>query len=279
MPFRIGFHAKTVLTIVALVSAGMSSASADRLDEIKARGKVVCATLTTSMPGGFQDPKTRKIVGFDVDLCTAIAKGLGVEFVHKGVTVDQRIPELQLDRVDLVAAGLGYTKERAEQIAYTHSHYQHPIRMLVKKESPYQKLAELDGKRISAIRGSTSELFTRKKLPHAELVTFADSPTSYLAMMQGKTQGVALTTIASIRYINDPKQDIRVLDEAVGWEPAGVGIKKGEDRLLAAVNKILENLEASGQLEEIWQRWYGPKTEFNLPRVKKLTPISELDDQ
>ena len=267
------------LLAAAVVTVTATAAAADRLDDIKAAGKVVCATLTTSVPGGFQDPKSRKIVGFDVDLCAAIAKGLGVEFEHKGVTVDARIPELQLGRVDLVAAGLGYTKERAEQIAYTHSHYQHPVRMLVRKGSDYEKLADLNGKRISAIRGSTSEMFARKALPNSEIVTFADSPTSYLALVQGKTEGVALTTIGAIRYINDPKQDIRVLEEAVGWEPAGVGLKKGEDRLLNAVNKVLENLEASGELEAIWQRWYGPDTDFKLPRQKKLTPVAELEAQ
>jgi polar amino acid transport system substrate-binding protein len=258
---------------------GIGVAHADRLEEIKARGKLICATLTTSEPGGFQDPVTRKIVGVDVDLCAAIAKRMGLELEHKGVTVDARIPELNLGRVDLVAAGLGYTKERAQQIDYTHSHYQNPIRMMVLKDSPVAKLADLAGKRVSAIRGSTSEFFTSRALPTAELVTFADGPTAYLALQQGKTQGVAMSTTAAVRYLNEPDSRIRLIQEAIAWEPSGLGVKKGEAALLAEVNRILEAMESSGELEEIWVRWYGPKTKYNLPREKKLTPISELPEQ
>jgi polar amino acid transport system substrate-binding protein len=33
-------------------------------------------------------------------------------------------------------------------------------------------------------------------------------------------------------------------------------------------------LEKDGQIDALWIKWFGPKTKFNIPRDKKLTPIS-----
>jgi polar amino acid transport system substrate-binding protein len=35
-------------------------------------------------------------------------------------------------------------------------------------------------------------------------------------------------------------------------------------------------MENSGQLDTMWNKWYGPGTKFKIPREKKLTPLSEL---
>ncbi|MGO7374168.1 transporter substrate-binding domain-containing protein, partial [Rhizobium ruizarguesonis] len=62
------------------------------------------------------DPKTREMAGFDVDLCGAIAKELGVKAEIKPVSVEARVPEVKLGRVDITVANLAYTLSRAEQI-------------------------------------------------------------------------------------------------------------------------------------------------------------------
>ena len=87
-----------------------TSAHASRLDDIKSRGKLICATLSGSEPLAYQDPQTRQYVGFDVDTCAALAKRMGVALEHRPITVEARIPELGLGRVDVVAAAMGYTK-------------------------------------------------------------------------------------------------------------------------------------------------------------------------
>ena len=55
-----------------------------------------------------------------------------------------------------------------------------------------------------------------------------------------------------------------------------VGVKKDEPQLLAAVNKALQEMEASGELDALWTKWYGPQTKYDIKRDKKLTPISAL---
>lgn len=251
-------------------------AHADRLSEIKARGKLICATLSGSEPLAFQDPSTRQYIGFDVDTCKALAKRLGVELEHRPISVEARIPELGLGRVDVVAAAMGYTKERAEQIAFSDIHYQIPLKIVVASNSGIKNFADLAGKKVSANKGSTPELYTRQKIPTAEVVTYQDSPTAFLALAQGKVQAFAIAQASGVRFVEDGAGKFRFLDESLAYEPTGLGVKKGEKELLDAVNKALRDMETSGELEALWTKWYGPNTKFKIVREKKLTPVSQF---
>ena len=97
----------------------VGAAKADELADVKARGKLVCGTLGTAEPFSFQDPKTREIVGYDIDICRKVAESLGVALEIKPMAVEARIPELIQGRVDILAANLGWSKERAQQIDYS----------------------------------------------------------------------------------------------------------------------------------------------------------------
>jgi len=92
---------------------------ADQLDDIKKKGQLVVGVLGTDEPTTFIDPKTREIIGYEVDLVNAIAKKIGVKPVLKQIAVAARIPELQQGHVDLVAAGLTHNKEREPQIDFS----------------------------------------------------------------------------------------------------------------------------------------------------------------
>jgi polar amino acid transport system substrate-binding protein len=95
------------------------AAHADQLADIKKKGELVVGVLGTDEPATFIDPKTRQIVGYEVDLVNAIAKKIGVKPVLKQIAVAARIPELQQGHVDLVAAGLTHNKEREAQIDFS----------------------------------------------------------------------------------------------------------------------------------------------------------------
>ena len=264
--------ARFVAALCALSLSGI--AHADRLADIKARGSLICATLAANEPLGFPDPVSRQIVGFDVDMCEALSKQLGLKLEHRGISVEARVPELSLGRVDVVSAAFGYTKERADQVEFTSSHYQTPIKLVVPIASGLNNINELAGKKISAIKGSTLELFARRVLPSAEVLTFQDGPAAFLALSQGKVQAMAQTQTGGIRYVNETGGLYKFADGSLAWEPTALGVKKSEPELLAAVNDALDKMEKDGVIDTLWAKWYGPKTKYNIVREKKLTPIS-----
>ncbi|MDF7661989.1 transporter substrate-binding domain-containing protein [Erwiniaceae bacterium L1_54_6] len=266
-----------VLTSSILGLFGVSgTASANQLADIKAHGEMVCGTLSTTEPMGFTDAKTRKVVGFDVDVCQALADQLGVKMVQKTLSVEARIPELQIGRVDILSAALGYTAERAKQIDFTSSHFQVPLKVLVPVSDGDKSLADLDDKRVGMTSGSTSEYWLRKSFPKISVVTYHDSPSAFLALQQRKISGQAFAQTSGIRYVQAGKGKYAFINQPIGWEPNALGIRKGEPEFLAAVNTALEKMEQEGKLDAIWNKWLGKGTVYNIEREHKLEPIEQV---
>jgi len=263
--------------LFGLLMAG--TASADQLADIKARNTLVCGVFGDLVPLGFEDPATRKPVGFDVDICSEIAGSLGVKLQISTVSVAARIPAVSAGRVDVVAAALGYTPERAKQIDFSSAYYQTPIPVLVKKDGPYRTFADLRGKKVSAIRASTPELFARQTLKNTEIITFDDGPAAYLALQQNKVQGMAISQGAAVGFRNRSEGSIVFMNEVLHWEPECIGVKKGETALLEAVNRALDKLESSGRLQQIWDKWFGPETEYKLTRERKVTSLAQFQSE
>jgi len=69
----------TALTSLAAAGLAMiaSAAAADRLDEIKSRGRLIVGVTESSPPFSFRDGE-RGIVGYDVDLASEVAKRLDI---------------------------------------------------------------------------------------------------------------------------------------------------------------------------------------------------------
>ena len=97
------------------------------------------------------------MAGMDVDLCGAVADSLGVRLQLVPLSVESRIPELQMGRVDILIANLAYSRSRAQQITFSDAYYVAHEQLIVHRADAALTLADIRGQRISATRGSTSE--------------------------------------------------------------------------------------------------------------------------
>lgn len=253
----------------SLVAAGLAfagAAQADQLADIKKKGQITIGVLGTDEPNSFLDPKTRELIGYEVDLGHAIAKKLGVKPVFKQIAVAARIPELQQGHVDLLAASLTHNKEREAQIDFSLTTFVTGQKALVKKSSGVKDVPELAGKRVLSAKGGTQEPNIRKAVPTAEVVTFETSQQAFLALQQGK--GVAyvndeLSLFVDIAKLGPKGADYVMLPMNLSVEPLALGIKKGEAGLKAVVDETLRELEKAGDGEKLYMKWFGPNTKTN----------------
>ena len=258
MRFRI---AAAAFAAAALLAG--TAVHADQLDDIKKKGQLVVGVLGTDEPATFIDPKTREIIGYEVDLVNAIAKKIGVKPVLKQIAVAARIPELQQGHVDLVAAGLTHNKEREAQIDFSLTTFVTGQKAIVKKTSGITDVPQLGGKKVLTIRGGTQEPNIRKAVPTAEVVTFDTSQQAFQALQQGKGVGYVddeAALLNSYAKLGPQKAQYVVLKQNLSTEALAIGIRKGETGLKKVVDDTLRELEKSGEAEKIFFRWYGPKT-------------------
>lgn len=266
-------------SLLAAIFAGTAlfgtTAHADQLDDIKKRGTLVCGTLGIAEPFSFANPQTRETQGYDVDFCAAIAKSLGVKLELKLVAVPARIPELQQGRVDVLAANLGWTAERAEQIAFSDSYYVSLTKAASRRGDKFKGVSDLAGKRVAAAKGSTSEAAARKVIPNVDLITFQDPPSIFLALQQGKVAAAVVSELVLVKWRQDAEatNPLDILEPALLNEQWGIGMRKGETGLIQHVNALFQTMEKSGEAAKIFDKWLGTGTIYNLKRGFKIEPI------
>ncbi|MDZ5457976.1 ABC transporter substrate-binding protein [Azohydromonas lata] len=259
------------LLVLAGLSAGLFSAAvhADQVDDIKKKGEIVFGVLGTDEPNSFVDPRTREVVGYEVDLAQAIAKKIGVKPVFKQLSVAARIPELQQGRVDVLAASLTHNKEREAQIDFSLTTFVTGQKVLVKAASGITDVPQLAGKKVLTVKGGTQEPNIRKAVPSVDVVTFETTQHAFLALQQGK--GVAYVNDEASIYndhakLGPARKDYVVLPTSISVEPLALGLPKGEVGLKQAVDGALHDLEKSGEAEKLFFKWYGPTTKLQFDK-------------
>src|SRR5690606_6463677 len=174
------------LGAVIAAAAWAGPAAASQLDDIKARGTIVCGTQNASAPDGYQDPATREYVGYDVDMCKAVAGQMGLKVQHKPVSTEARIPEVKMGRVDMMAGAVAWLPKRAEQVDFSDQYLQGYIKVLVKEDSGIKTLVDLKDKKVCASSGSSSAAIAQKVLPDAQVLTFQNISQCYVGLQSGK---------------------------------------------------------------------------------------------
>jgi polar amino acid transport system substrate-binding protein len=259
------------------IAAAVQPALADQWDDIIERKELKCGTFADVPPFAAPDPKTREMVGFDVDMCRALAKHFDVSASITPLSVEARVPEVQMGRVDVTVANLAYTTSRAKQIEFSDPYYVAKEMLAVRANNPATSPADLKGKRISAAKGSTSELSIT--LNGSEPVTFQDTGSAYMAVQQNKAGGIVANTMTITKLVDQSKtsgQPLKMINEPMLLEPIAIGMKKGEQRLRERVNEALYAMDKDGEIDAMWNKWLGPNTEFKLTRDEHVQPLTAI---
>lgn len=188
-----------------------------------------------------------EIVGVDVDIAKEIAKYLGKELVIKDVSFDSIINEVKSGKSDFGAAGISYTEERAKEVDFTID-YSISKQVIIVKEG-INKVDNLDNKRIALQLGSVADSYVTKNYKNAKVIR----QKKYLATIEDlKNDKVDLVIMDELpaKEILKNNPGLVVLNQELFTDKYGMVVRKGNDELLKAINKVLSDLIADGKIEE-----------------------------
>jgi len=263
-----------LFAIAALALAGALCGPAragDTLADVKSKGVLVVGVRDTAPPFGTFNTDKNRYEGYDIDVARYIADKLGVKVEFQRVTASSRIPSLVDNRVDLLAAAMTKTPERAERIDFSHTYFLTGQKFLARK-GLIRSLKDLEGKRIAAGKGTTGEQLMKSAVPQAVIISFEDYPMGFVALKQGKVD--AVTTDESILggqlclLERNPatRGKFEIPDIQLSVEPYALGVRKNDANFLKFVNDTLLEMEKNGEANRIFQRGFGPRTECPLNR-------------
>jgi len=250
---------------ISLVIPGM--ASADKLDEIKARGKLLVGNSETSPP--FSSRDNGKIVGYDIDLATHVAKRLGVPMEFVSVINPERTPALQQNRIDIAASGMTRADNRRHLIGFSLAYLMSPHTVIIRKDSGITAVKQMAGRKLALVKGASVDAELKAAVPTMEIVHYDTYALCFDALRDKKVSGFLADEVLLWAYAqkSGSPQDYMMIPDYDLPRTAGFGIKKDEVRFTKFVDDALLELEKSGDAAEIFNSWFAPvKRPFTIKR-------------
>lgn len=229
----------------------------------------------TREPFNFVDQHGR-ITGHDGELARIIGARLQRPIEFSNMKFMALIPALQSGRVDIIVTGMTATAERKKQVGFTQPYFANAQVMLVKTagnggQAPadaagqMRNSADLADKRIGVLMGSVHDRYVKATYPQASQLQYQTTADVVLALKAGKVDA-ALFDEEPLRVILRTEPALAEFGERVLPSPLGVGFKKGS-RLRDQFNTYLAALKASGQYDEMVERWVT-RGETAMPDIK-----------
>ncbi|WP_127753286.1 transporter substrate-binding domain-containing protein [Devosia sp. 1566] len=244
--------------MVGAFLAGAMPAHADLLEDIMAAGNIRISTDLAMVPSGMLDGAMTPI-GSDVETAQLLAADWGLELEIISTTGATRIPNLQTNKADIVISTLSVTDQRKEVIDFSRPYAAVISVVGAPAATEITDWEDLRGTPISVVRGTTqdSELTAMAGEKGIEVVRYEDDATLVTAAISGQAAAVATsaTVVNQIKQRNtelsfEPKVTIRTLDVAIG-------VRKGEEALVAKLNEWISANMANGKLNEIYLKYHG----------------------
>jgi polar amino acid transport system substrate-binding protein len=255
---RMGYGAiARLVLVIAATFAFSQTASAQKLDEIIKRGKLLVGIDMNSPPYGFQDERQQP-TGSEVETAQLLAKDLGVELEIVPTTVANRVPYLTTSRVDAIMATFAITPERAKSVWFSRPYGTTGSIIIAPKSVRIGSYADLDGKKIATTRGSAAEIALGNNAPKGtQIVRFDDDSAATAALVSGQTDSLITTpAIAQTIYKRFPDRGYEEKFSVLKfWY--GVGVTRGNSDLLQWLNTALMFNIENGNISKINEKWMG----------------------
>lgn len=260
--------------IVAAVIGAMSQYSAtaqtkDTLQKIKETGVINLGGRDASFPFSYKVSSDSNPIGFSADLCMKVVEAVkaklsmpSLKVQYTVVTPTNRIPLVQNGTVDLECSTTTNTVARAEQVDFAPTHFVGSIAALVKKNSGINSIAQIDGKTVATTTGSTSIQLLRayRKSEHIAFGEVSGKDVSETFLLLGSDRAVAMiledVQLAGLVARSQNPDAYKLLDERLRDEPYGFMLRKDDPQFKALVDDTLSKLMKSGEINEIYAKWF-----------------------
>ncbi len=217
-------------------------------------GVLMMGSDTTYPP--FENMEGGKAVGFDVDLATEIAKRMGLKLEVVPTAWDGIIPGLKTGKFDILMSAMTITPERAKEINFSDPYIDSDQSICVKKGSPIKDEDDLKGK-VVGVQIDTTGQFTAEKMEGLkEISKFDTILLAFEALEQGKIDAI-INDYPVNAYMSKIRGKTEVVKEIKTDEKYGIGVKKGNEKLLQEINEALREIKADGTYDKIFQKWFG----------------------
>jgi len=285
------------LTLIAMLGAliqlgAAATSQADTLARVRETGKLRLGHRADARPFSYLD-ESGKAAGYSLALCEKVAdavktelglRELAVEYVK--VDTEDRFDAIGAGKIDLLCGAATVTLERRKKVAFSIPIFPSGISALVRVDAPERFRALLEGrdppyrptwrasmaqildKRVlSAQKGTTAAAWLVKRRAQLEVNAEIAEVASYQEGIQRvlvrtsdaffADRATLLDTVAR----SSSAGDLQVLEREFTYEPIALVSARGDEDFRLLVDRTLSGLYRSGQILDIYERYFGKPDE------------------
>jgi len=226
------------------------------LETIKSRGVLIVGTSADWPPFEYIDSKGN-FAGIDMVIADRLAREIGVKLEVRDMKFGALIQALKAGQIDLILADLHHTAEREKEIDFSKGYYvayDAAVVVLKSKASQITSESSLVGKNIGVQQGTIQEEWAKEKLGDKANIVSYDRvyPEMVMTLKRGDLDAIVVgDIIATVLATRDP--ELTVVLRIGSLSGAAIGIPQGEEELKYIVNKVIEDLVSSGEMDKIFR--------------------------
>jgi glutamate/aspartate transport system substrate-binding protein len=278
------------LVIAAVLSAVFSCAAraeelGGTLAKIKKTGVITLGYRDASIPFSYIGPDN-KPTGYSIDLCLRIVDAIKSELSLPSlrinlvpVTAQTRVPLLTNGTIDLECGSTTHTLTRAQQVDFLSTTFITGSRLVVKRASGLKEIEDFKGRVVAVGAGSSNErvaeeLNAQKSLGY-KIVSAKDLSQAWLALETDRADAFLGDDVILHGFVARSKKpdDYVITGKFLSFDPYGIMIRRDESAFRLVANKTLAQLFRSGEIKEIYKRWFD---QINMPLQPLLETAFEI---
>ena len=194
---------------------------------------------------------------------------------------DQLTPALLRGNFDIILNGLELTPENQQRIAMSRPYFVYAQQIVTRRDtSGVAQLSDLQGRAVGVLSSSVAQRLV-EKAGGVDLKIYPGNVESFRDLKARRIDAVVLDLPIAIHYA---KPDATLQFAGPSFAPGfyGIGVRKEDTALLAALNDAIEALAADKALERIYAK-YGVwddnqkrRAEFQAEAVEEKQAVSTL---
>lgn len=151
---------------------------------------------------------------------------------------------------------MSITNQRQQILNFSVPYYIAGQAIMVNSSSKAKTLSDFQGKKLIIVFGSTSEKNLRSNVPEVTVIGYRNYNDAYRALKENKADGIVADDTVLLGFAVKDKS-VKLLPKRYSKEPYAIAFRKEQEseRLMTKVNYILENLQSTGRLNRLQEKW------------------------
>jgi polar amino acid transport system substrate-binding protein len=244
---------------ILMVFLSLPAFSQKVLSAILKRGEIRIG-MTGTQPPFTMKAKNGELIGYEVDLATALAKNMGVKLKLVELPFSDLLGALKSGKIDAVMSGMTMTPERNLEVLFAGPYILSGKAILTKSKliNEFTAAANAEKKyKIVTLKGSTSVEFVKNYMPKQELILVDNYNAGVEMVLNDKADAmVADKPICVVTIMKNQGKDLVTSDKPLTIEPIGMALPSDDPQFLNLVENYISSLELSGTLPLLEKSWF-----------------------